>query len=250
MDKNTIKNVLIILIVVGLGIFLLRSRVNTTPTPTTPTKPTEVKRNEITITSKKLKETNFAGSMSVVSGSSKLALESISFINKTIDEFKKQADVDVPDMRDKFGADAPMANYTIDIEATHKTNKKVESIVISVYAYTGGANGNSSYKVINALPDGGRLLSLSDIVVKGKESALLSVVKKSLKSWVPKGSDAPVVFPEAVDELTFDNLSNWSLDDMNLYIYFDKYAIGPGVLGAVVYPVPLSQIKGLLSTNF
>ncbi len=202
--------------------------------------------NAITITKQNIKEENFSGSMPVISGGSPLALLARTYINETISNFRKQANTDVPDMRKHFGADAPPATYTIDIGAKDVKGNATESIVIDMYAYTGGANGNSSYKVFTANRTSGQILSLADIIKSDEQNAFTEFLKNKLNTWAPEGSTAPVVFPEDVNALTFASFTNWSLDNTNLVIYFDKYAIGPGVLGAVAFPIPLKEIKNFL----
>jgi hypothetical protein len=71
-------------------------------------------------------------------------------------------------------------------------------------------------------------------------------VRRELNAWKPAGADGPVVFPEDVKNLQFDSFVNWSIDGENLIIYFDKYEIGPGVLGAVAFLIPLNKIKDFL----
>ncbi len=158
--------------------------------------------------------------------------------------------MDVPDMRAHFGSDSPTAHYTIDIEATYISGPKTESIVLGTYAYTGGANGNSTYKVITADKVSGKILSLSNLIQKEKTSAFTAVVKQALLDWRPDESDDQVVFPDEVKALSFNDFSNWSLDDKNLTIYFDKYAIGPGVLGAVEFPLPIEKVQDFINPNF
>jgi hypothetical protein len=46
-----------------------------------------------------------------------------------------------------------------------------------------------------------------------------------------------------VASLTFDSFSNFSFGKNNLIIYFDKFAVGPGVLGAITFPLPFSQTR-------
>lgn len=237
---------LVILIIVGL---YLKDHRSAGPVPFVDETKEEVNTeevNEISITTETIKEKNFSGTMPKISGSSLLATTAKTYIEKTIAGFKKEADADVPDMREKFGADSPISNYTIDITASEVKSTDTHSIVISEYTYTGGANGNSTYKVITASNTSGEILTLADIIKKDKQAAFVSFVKKVLNAWRPEGSSAPVVFPDEVKNLTFNSFTNWSLDDKNLIIYFDKYQIGPGVLGPVAFPIALSKIKDFL----
>lgn len=204
---------------------------------------TPEKTNPISITIKTIKEENWSGSMPVISGTSTLASSARAYIDKTIVEFRTQANIDVPKIREQFGADNPSSNYTMDIDAKYSVSEKTESIVMSVNVYTGGAHGNSYYKVFTANRSSGKIMTLSDIIKENKQTAFTEFVKKQLISWRPEGSQASMVFEEDIKSLVFISFSNWSMDSKNLYIYFDQYAIGPGALGAVAFPLSQEKIK-------
>lgn len=178
-----------------------------------------------------------------------LAQEARVYVNTTVDEFKAQADNDVPEMRKEFGSDSPSANYSLNIDAKYLNNNKTESIVISVYTYTGGAHGSSYYKVFTLSKKDNKMLSISDLIKKEKEYFFTEQVKKELNDWRPEGSTTSPLFPEVVNALSLKDFSDWSLDDENLIIYFGQYAIGPGVIGQVAFPIPLSKIQNLLNEN-
>ncbi len=204
-------------------------------------------REEISIGDIDIKEENFTGSRAMITGESELAKTAQKYIDDTVAEFKKMADTDVPDIREKFGEDSPVANYTIDIDARRESAPKTDSIIISVYSYTGGANGASSYRVFTSDKERGNILSLSDIIASDKKETFIQMVKKELLAWRPEGAESLVVFEQDVDSLKFENLEDWSLDAENLILYFDKYEIGPGALGAIVFPVPLSKFAPYLN---
>ena len=203
-------------------------------------------RTPITISEEDIHEDNFTGSKSVIEGSGVIADNARAYIEDTVASFKKSADEEVPAMRKQFGDDSPTSHYELVIKAIYLKNNKTESIVIDQYVYTGGANGSSSYKVFNQSVDG-RAISLSDIIASDKQDEFVNLVKNKLLSWKPEDSEYSPVFKDAVMELSFESFDNWSIDDQSLTIYFDKYAIGPGALGAIKFPVKISEIKGLLS---
>jgi len=240
--------VLVILVVAGL---YLKERHNTTSVvPETLKEETAKSLPEISIGTENIKEENFSGTRPTISGDSTVAVVARTYIEERVNEFKTEADTDVPDMREKFGADSPMASYTIDISAAEVKSEKTQSIVLSEYTYTGGANGNSSYKVITASIVSEKILSLANIIKKDKQTSFTNFVKKELKAWRPEGSTSSVIFEDEVKNLTFGSFTNWSLDDKNLTIYFDKYQIGPGVLGAVAFPLPLGKIKDFIESTY
>lgn len=219
-------------------------------------KTTPKNTNRVSIQNKDIEEENFSGKVAMISGESLLATRARAFVDEIVADFRKQADTDVPDMRKQFGADSPTAQYEIDIDAKYIESKKTESIIVSVYSYTGGAHGSSFYKSFTtSIPDGknpARLLSLSDVVKKDKEIAFTEFVKRELNSWRPENSSSSPVFPEEVQGLKFDSFTNWSFDsdNKNLIIYFSQYEIGPGVLGAVAFPLSIEKVSEFLNSNF
>ena len=200
----------------------------------------------ISINTKNIKEENFSGTVPVISGTSVLAVKMREYVDSLVSEFRNDANIAVPSARKEFGVDSPMADYNISIDSEYIKGQKTESIATSVYTYTGGAHGSSSYKVMTTYISGDRILSLSDIVKQSEQKNFVEFVKKQLNDWRPDGEDVSPVFAEDINSLTFDSFENWSIDDQNLTIYFDQYAIGPGVLGAVPFPLSLSIIKNFL----
>ncbi|KKR62515.1 MAG: hypothetical protein UU01_C0006G0016 [Parcubacteria group bacterium GW2011_GWA2_40_37] len=189
-----------------------------------------------TITTKKITEENFSSTVPVILGSSAVAVQARAYIDKTISEFRKEAN---------------NGGYEINIDAKYIKSDKTESIVLSVYSYTGGAHGSSIYKVITVDIKNGKILALSDVIKKDQQKSFTEFVKKELNAWrYPDGGDESVVFPETVKDLTFSSFSNWSLEenenDKNLIIYFDQATIGPGVLGPVAWVLPQDKIKDFL----
>lgn len=250
------KNLKIIIAILSLAVIalaiLLYKKSNPTPTPTeskTTVEQTKKTVVPVSITKKEISETNFSGSKPLIEGSSVLVKEANKYIEQTIADFRTTADNDVPDMRAKFGSDSPTTNYSIDTEAKYIKSNSTESIVLNQYMYTGGANGNSIYKVFTASLKTGKNLSITDEIKPEKQTAFLALLKKKLLAWRPEGSTQSVVFSTEVNSLTMDSLRNWSLDQKNLTIYFDKYAIGPGVLGPVAFTIPLDTLKDFLVYN-
>jgi hypothetical protein len=235
---------LIVLAMVFLGAYFLKDKETVTLAPIIQEEQKEPVA--IFITNEDIKEENFTGKVAIVSGDSILAKKAREYIEDTVSEFRTQANTDVPDMRVEFGEDSPSANYTIEIQASIVESEKTESIIISIYAYTGGAHGNSAYKIFTSSKDDKNILSLSEIIKTDKQLTFTEFVKKELKAWAPNGSVAPVVFPEQVDSLKFESFENWSLDEQNLTLYFSQYEIGPGVLGPVEFPISLTKVKGFL----
>lgn len=246
--KKKLEIIFVVLIVAGIIFFVMKYKKEY---PTFINNDTEqIQNNIITITQEVISEDNFSGTRSIIAGSGILADSARNYINQTYTEFKKLADEDVPTRRLEFGEDAPPSTYTIDIKATYTKSLKTESIIIDEYIYTGGANGSSSYKVFTASNASGKILSLEDVIQADKQIAFTVFVKNQLLAWRPDSTSSQVVFKEEIEKLTFASFANWSFDNNNLIIYFDKYAIGPGALGAVAFPIKLSKLQNFLSPEY
>lgn len=247
--KETLKNnsiyIVALVILIAIGLYL-RYQAKDAPLPEMTEEIKVTTDGSISIESKEIDEKNFGGRVAVISGDSSLAVASRKYIDETVAEFKKQADTDVPEMIEQFGADNPVSKYELAIEAELYESEDTKSIAMSTYIYNGGAHGNSSYKVISASSTSGEILSLGDIIKKDKQDEFVSLLKKSLLDWRPYETTDTVVFTEEVEGIQFDSLTNWSLDDKNLIVYFSQYEIGPGVLGPVAFPISLDKIKDFL----
>lgn len=201
----------------------------------------------ISIISQKINEENFNGTTSVISGASPLAVKMREYVNTTISDFRMKSNTEVPDIRKNFGADSPSSTYEIDINSKYIKGAKTESIVTSVYSFTGGAHGETIYKVMTASLSNGGILSLSKIIKKEKQNNFTELVKKKLSKWIPEGNETSPLFTDNISSLKFNSFSNWAINGANLIIYFDQYAIGPGSLGALEFPLPLKDLESLLN---
>src|SRR3989344_436435 len=236
--------IIIILLAVAVSVyFYMQSRPEIVENPAPEGKNEET---PIVITSLEIREENYTGSKPVIAGEGWLADAARDYVGNLIAEFEAQANADVPALREDWGEDSPAASYTIDLGAKIAEGEKTRSVIITEYVYTGGAHGSSSYKVLTASSEDGELLSLSDVVKKDKQAAFTTLVKEKLNDWRPAGSDAPVVFPEDVADLSFTSFENWALDNENLTLYFAQYEVGPGVLGAFALPIPLKELTDFL----
>jgi hypothetical protein len=213
---------------------------NSTPDPVVLTQKPVVSKKEI-------KEENFSGSTLSIAGESILAKESRKYVVSTIDDFRKRANEEVPDLKKQFGPDVPTAEYSIDMDGTYLESDKTQSLVIGSYVYTGGANGMSLYKVFTASKKDGHIIPITEAIKKESQTDFVKVLKDDLMAWKPEGMDESPVFKDEVEKLTLKDMANWSLDNNNLYIYFDKYTIGPGALGPVTFPLPIYSVKQFIN---
>lgn len=244
MQNKNLQIFLLVLIIVGLGLIFTRDKwvpklvAVLLSQQETYIDPSSIE--PISIRMEDIRETNFTGKKPVLSGDGALVIEANKYITSTVAEFKKQADEQVPDLRKQFGMDNPTANYTIDIAAKEVTGHLTNAVVLTVYTFTGGAHGSSYYKTFNVFTTTDKILNLSNTIKKEKQIEFTELVKNELKAKNKAGTIP--IFEEVVNELTFASFKSWTLDKENLVLYFDQYEIGPGVLGAVAFPIPLKKL--------
>ncbi|HEY0980228.1 MAG TPA: DUF3298 domain-containing protein [Candidatus Paceibacterota bacterium] len=196
----------------------------------------------VTITETKITEANFSGTKPVIAGDSSVAVAARAYVDQSVAAFKARADAEVPGMREQFPDAIAPSTYTIEMTAKYSTGAETESIVVESYVYTGGANGNSIYKVFTAARSNDTLLALSDIIPGNSQAAFTAYIQQQLLSWRPGGMASMVVFEEDVKKLTFASFDNFSLNDNALTLYFDKYEIAPGATGAIEFSIPRGDI--------
>jgi len=221
--------ILVLALIILLAFWLSKRTVTDAPGDTQTITQTSITEQVIT-------EENFTGTRPVLSGSSTAVVAANRYLDETIAAFRAQANQDVPDLRKQFGNDAPPSHYTLDFKAKIVTGENTQSIVIDGYRYTGGANGMSFYAVFTVNTTTNKLLGLTDIVSTDRQGAFTEYVKKAILA------KQEGIFPESVTALTFESFKNFSFTDDSLIIYFDKYEIGIGALGAVAFSLPLSDI--------
>lgn len=250
---KTLRIFLLVLIIIGIALIFTRNI--WVPKLVDKIIEKELKQEQLTnsafqpipIVSQKINEENFNGTTSVISGSSLLAVKMREYIDTTISDFRVKSNTEVPDIRKNFGADSPSSTYEIDINSKYIKGAKTESIVTSVYSFTGGAHGETIYKVMTASLSNGKILSLSNVIKKEKQNNFTELIKRKLSKWIPEGNEASPLFADDISSLKFNSFSNWAINGGNLIIYFDQYAIGPGALGALEFPLPLQGIESLLN---
>jgi len=198
-----------------------------------------------TIGSEEITETYFSGSVATIHGTSVAALRAQAELTNRLDEFRAQANEQVPALHAQFGPEVPAGHYEITLSASVVESADTETIVISEYRYTGGANGMSTYTTFTSPQKGGSLIALADIVLPEQKEAFTDIVRTKLQAWAEEREGA-MLFTEDVAALTFDSFTNWSVSDEALTIYFDKYAVGPGALGTIELTIPRTELADFL----
>lgn len=203
----------------------------------------------LSIKEQEIKEENFTGHTVIISGGTNLAQNARKYVEDTISDFRVIANDEVPSLRREFGDSVASANYSIDISAKEIKGTKTDSIVLSFYVYTGGANGNSYYKTFTVDRNTQKILTLPDVIKYEKQGEFVDVVKKEINLWTPKGMEdtGPIFFEEEVSKLNINSFENWAFVGDDLVLYFDKYAIAPGSMGSFEISIKSSKIKDFLN---
>lgn len=130
-------------------------------------------------------------------------------------------------------------SYSYDAEMTVEefVPGKFVSLLITIYAYSGGAHGNSWFITHNLrAEDGGveavRLQDLftnPDEALKAIETVCLFDLTRQDAGWVMSGS---------VSEITWQDLGSWVLLDQEIRFIFPPYAMGPYAQGDFRVEIP------------
>ncbi len=160
------------------------------------------------------------------------------FIEKRIKEFAREAAQDNEPGSEFF------VKWISEVGLEHYDNPKIDSYVLEIYEYTGGAHGDQLYKVFNYDKKTGKLLSLLDIL--RDESVLEQLSKLGKEKFVKKGIDADPsgLLPKPA------NWELWYLDENNIVFIFPPYSIGPYALGEQRLQFSLEKYPKLFREDF
>lgn len=171
------------------------------------------------------------------------------FITELVSDTKEVANRDRIESVAEFGSlPTYLQNpYVLDIQAEYISSLELESLVLSTYSYFGGANGTGTFKVFSMR--GGKVIdSLEDISNRSNIKEFEKYIQEYLNqySFNEDTIGADILFQDELSNVTLDTITDLAVDDINLYLYFSEYQIGPGVLGAQKIEIPLSKLANYL----
>lgn len=138
-------------------------------------------------------------------------------------------------------------SYSADIGTNYFSGDLTESVVLSGFLFTGGANGTSFYKAFTSFKGGDKLLSIQDIIKPNKRDEFVNLVKNKLKEWRPEEienvDDESFLFEDVLENLSLNDLESWAIDDDTFILYFDEYAVAPGSVGAIMLEIDLKDVS-------
>jgi hypothetical protein len=233
--------IIVVLVLIGLGVFFIFKHKTVVAPSTTTETPVSQAPTAISISEVPINETNYSGKSVVITGSGTLADTARAYIADEIATFSQEANSDIM-------PDVPSGQDTIDIEGSYQKGSAYDSIILSEYLYTGGANGMSIYKVFTTSHATGAITSIKDIIAQSEEQAFVTYVKQKLLAYEPDSNTdyGQVIFPEDIANVTMDSFDDWSMDDKNLTLYFDKDTVAAGAVGAIKLDLPLSEVAKFL----
>ncbi len=151
-----------------------------------------------------------------------------------------------------FDIDAPMGDeshgHPSEFKVTSKTYKSpwTETLVLTLYEFTGGAHGMTLTQTFNFDPKTGEEYGFEDVVDLGQKwhQVLLPYIHGKTAAMGVEGNAEQGAGPEA------KNFRRFALDGRNLVLYFEPATVAPYVAGTVVVRIPLKDIRKILLPPF
>jgi hypothetical protein len=167
-------------------------------------------------------------------------------IIKFSNEIEKQANADAKlAKKDKMH----FTKYEVATDYSFKYLKdNIMSMTVDLYAFTGGAHGNTNRVPYNINTDTGKNIQLKDLFKKGYNYK--SVINAEIKRQMPLKKDM-MFFTEK--NMAFNSISdnqNYYIKDGKIVIYFSQYEIAPYVSGFPEFEIPVKLFDGNLNTDY
>jgi len=167
-------------------------------------------------------------------------------INEKINTFKKnstenwQARKETATPEEKLGENPETPFYFKADWSPAQINKNYISFVVNIYSFSGGAHGDSEVYTFNYNLATKKEVRFSEFIANSQEN--LSIISKlAVEDLVSqRGNYGETNAADIKKELedggagpNMDNFNNFTFDDSIITIYYQKYQVGPGVLGIV-----------------
>lgn len=122
-------------------------------------------------------------------------------------------------------------------------------IELQSYLYSGGAHGMSTMQYVNWVPKTDRILTLNDMVLRGRMKAFEVALKKQYVRWLETNEFAQTDKAEYSKMWPFQFSDNAALMQDGIAVTFGHYVLGPYALGMPTIVVPYSELKGILNSS-
>lgn len=125
--------------------------------------------------------------------------------------------------------------FTLWVDYETQYNKGgLLSLVVSIYAYTGGAHGMTHWEPLNLDLTTGRHLTFADLFPdKGSRSAMAEVVEARIKA------EPEIFFLEGFDSSMFSESQTFYLREGEIVVFFGLYEIAPYSSGIQEFALPV-----------
>jgi hypothetical protein len=132
-------------------------------------------------------------------------------------------------------------------------NEQYVSFLFSIYYFAGGAHGNDVLDTFNYDVAEQRELYIGDLLGHSKD-ALQKISQISAKDILGQLASQGWKEDEGLKQMvaegakpTVSNYKEFTFDDYNLTIYFQRYQVAPGAAGTVRVKIPRSRLSGISS---
>lgn len=140
-----------------------------------------------------------------------------------------------------------------DLQITYLSASSTNTVsyIYTIYSYTLGAHGNTTYLTFTFSTKDGSLLKLSDLFVPN--ASYLDSLSTLSRDRLPKMMDEESINQDFIldgtkpEEASFEN---FFLDGTSLVILFPPYAVAPYVVGTVTLPISVTELKNILKPEY
>jgi hypothetical protein len=177
------------------------------------------------------------------------------FVERKIDEFIEVSNVDALSPEDIQTIFPDGRKYQLEIDYAISTGARTVSYAFSVLSDTFGAHPNVSDHTITFDTRTGEPIALPDLFLPDRNpyELLSALARAELPAVIAAraGGDSGVDWMLADGtEPSADNFSAWVIDGNSLVLLFQRYQVGPGVLGSIELSLPLASLSEHLRPEF
>lgn len=130
-----------------------------------------------------------------------------------------------------------------------RATPSVVVIELQSYLYSGGAHGISTMQYINWSPSLEKILTLNDLVLRGRMKAFEVALKKQYIKWLDSNEFAQTDQADYIKMWPFQFSDNAALMRDGIAVTFEHYVLGPYALGMPTILVPFSELKGIINSR-
>lgn len=123
-------------------------------------------------------------------------------------------------------------------------------IELQSYLYSGGAHGMSAVQYVNWIPKLDKILTLTDMILRGRMKAFEVALKKQHVKWLESNEFAQTDKADYSKMWPFQFSDNAALMQDGIAVTFGHYVLGPYALGMPTIVVPYSELKGIINSGF